>query len=291
MFEIVNYLLIALVYWSGTKILGRERTNIFLFGSLIWTLVLENLFVMTGSYDYLAYANYYCWNGKLITGYSGWAVMVFFVPLIVGLGWCTVALPAFIISDRLLPKGGMWTKATFAAIIMISMDMMLDPLSVVNEWWRWTTSAYYIRGVAVTNYIGWFTMLFFYAAIYERTVIEKGSFGWLRRLESFIFRRDTKDLASADMRTIGRIFYFRTTAFIPVYIIVTALMCIPVQLFLNNRYAPFNNVFPANYDQQYPASAKPAGAPLTAFPDDDVRKVKGPRCEIKADGPFKLVEE
>ena len=279
-FEIVLYLFFVMVLWAGRKILGREKTSLFLWGSLLWTLVVENVMVVIGTYDYFAYANYYCWADKFIPGFSGWAVMVFFVPLSISLGWFLFSLPAIIISERLLPKSNIWVKAAVAAIMLVSLDMLMDPISVVNEWWRWTAPSLYIRGVCIGNYIGWFFMLFFYAGVYERTVIERGSFTWLRPLEKLIFRRNTSDLSAADIRTIGKLLYFRTVIYIPVMVIVTLLFVqIPTPGF--NRYAPFNNVFPAKSDQQFPTSSKPAGLVPVSLSDQDIRKVKGPRCEIK----------
>ncbi len=280
MFEIVLYLLFILVFWAGTKIIGREKTSLFLWGSLIWTLTVENAMVMIGAYDYFAYANYYCWAGTSIPGFSGWSCMVFLVPLSISIGWFIFGLSAFIISDRLLPRGNIWIKAVVASVMMVSLDMLMDPISVVNEWWRWTVAGFYFRGVSVGNYIGWFFMLFFFAGIYERSVIERGSFAWLRPIERLIFRRDTKDLADADSQTLKKIFYFRTVVFIPVMLFVTILASQPLKHIGFNRYAPFNSVFPTTYDQKYPESAKPAGLAPAVIPDGDPRKVKGPRCEI-----------
>ncbi len=278
MAEILFYGFFILVLWQGRKVLGRERTSLFLWGSLLWTLTVENLMVLNGAYDYFAYADYYCAGGSLIGGFSGWACMVLFVPLSISLGWFIFSLPAFIIADRLLPRSNIWLKATVAAVMLVSLDLLMDPISVVNEWWRWTVPGYYLRGVSIGNYIGWFFMLFFFAAIYERTVIERGSFAWLRPLEKIFFRRSTSDLKKESNQGVGRIFYFRTVAFIPVMVITTILVAtIPKQIGYN-RYAPFHNVFPKKYDQLFPASAKPAGLGAVVLADDDPRRVKGPRC-------------
>ena len=282
-FEIIGYSFFLFVLWAGRKILGKEKTSIFFWGSLIWTLAIENIAVVMGFYDYFAYANYYCWGGKLISGFSGWAAMVLFVPLSVGLGWFTLSLPAFIISDRLLHNRNIWIKASFAAIMLVSFDMLEDPLSVVNEWWRWTSPSYYYQGVTLANYTGWFLILFYYAGIYEHTVINRASFAWLRPLEKLIFRQPTGDLSGADMHRIGRIFYFRTVIFIPIMMLTSFVFAAPAEKLLGNRYAPFNNVFPSTFDQDYPTSRKPPGMDSVVITDNDVRKVKGPRCKISGD--------
>lgn len=280
MFEILFYGFFLLVLWEGRKILGWQKTSLFLWGSLLWTLTVENLMVVNGAYDYFAYVDYYSAGGQAIKGFNGWACTVLFVPLSVSLGWFIFSLPSFIIADRLLPKGNIWVKAALAAVMLVSLDLLMDPISVVNEWWRWTVPGFYLRGVSIGNYIGWFFMLFFFAAIYERTVVERSSFAWLRPLEKIIFRRDTKNMVNDDLRKVGKVFYFRTAVFIPIMVITTVLFAtIPKQIGYN-RYAPFNNVFPKNYDQKFPASAKPAGVGSVVLNNDDIRKVKGPRCAV-----------
>ena len=280
LFEIVLYLYFFLILWIGRKILGKEKTMLFFWGSIIWTMIVENIFVIRGAYDYFAYANYYCFGDKLIAGFNGWASTILFVPLSISLGWFTFGFPAFIMSDRLLPNGSIWVKAIIGSIIMVSLDMLMDPLSVVNEWWRWTVPGYYLKGVSTGNYVGWFFMLFFYAVVYERTVMEKGSFAWLRPLEKIVFRRDTENLSDADNGKLGRVLYFRAVLFVPIMVATVMLCSAPLKFIGFNRYAPFNSVFPSHWDEMYPASARPAGMPSVSIADSDMRKVNGPRCEI-----------
>ena len=287
--EIVFYLFFMLILWEGRKILGKEKTSLFLWGSLLWTLIVENVMVINGAYDYFAYADYYSAGGTLINGFSGWACMVLFVPLSISLGWFFLSLPAFIISDRLLPKSNLWLKATLAAVVLVSLDMLMDPISVVNEWWRWTVPGFYLRGVSIGNYIGWFFMLFYFAAIYERTVIERGSFAWLRPVEKLIFRRDTNNLLVDDLWKLRKVLYFRTIVFIPIMVITTLLFAAVPKQIGYNRYAPFNNVFPKKYDQQFPVSAKPVGLGPVIITNDDPRKVCGPRCAAEKSGTGKPI--
>jgi hypothetical protein len=280
MYDIIFMIFFLLVLWEGRKLLGREKTSLFLWGSLLWTFTVENLMVINGAYDYYAYANYYTVGGKLITGFSGWSCSVLFVPLSISVGWFLLSFPAFVISDRLLSNRNIWLKAAVAAVMLVSLDMLLDPISVVNEWWRWTVPGFYLRGVSIGNYIGWFFMLFYYAAIYERTVVEHGGFKWLRPLEKLIFRKNTLDMSGMDLWKVRRVLYFRTVVFIPIMLVTTLLFAaIPKEVGFN-RFAPFNNLFPKSYDQQFPASARPAGAPSVVLPDNDVRKVKGPRDKV-----------
>ena len=182
-FEGINFVFFFLIYWQSRKALGKERANIFLWGSIGWTGVIENIMVILGGYDYFGYANYYSFGGKVIEGYAGFAFWVFVVPLCICLGWFILSMPAFVTSVRLLgDKSNIWLKAAFAGVILVSLDMMIDPISVVNEWWRWTSPSFYLRGVPLSNYIGWFFLLFFFGALYERTVIQLKGIRWLSGL-------------------------------------------------------------------------------------------------------------
>lgn len=244
--EVVLYGFFLLMLREGRLVLGRERTSIFLWGSILWTAVIENAMVMLGGYDYFAYADYYRFGGRVIEGYAGWLSWVLFVPLAICLGWFLLSLPALLISIRILGEGtSIWIKAAFAGVMLVSFDMLLDPISVVNEWWRWTSPGFYLRGVTLGNYIGWFFLLFFFGAIYERTVFQKRGFRWLSGIEGRIFRTDTMDLSDLEAGRIGKIFYFRLVAFLPAFFIC----CIAVSsatLAVANNWGPFDSVFPNN---------------------------------------------
>ncbi|MEW6439782.1 MAG: carotenoid biosynthesis protein [bacterium] len=240
----ILYLFFFLVLREGRVVLGREKASLFLWGSILWTGVIENLMVILGGYDYFAYASHYRFGGQVIEGYAGWFAFLLFVPLCICLGWFLLSLPAFVIADRLLGQRNIWLKATFAAATLVSFDMLLDPISVVNEWWRWTSPGYYLRGVTVSNYIGWFFLLFFFGAVFERTVIQRRGFAWLARIERLIFRADTRNLSAAAPVSLGRIFYFRLAAFLPVFLVSCMAVSTVVTLLAANNWGPFDSVFP-----------------------------------------------
>lgn len=241
----ILFIFFLLILREGRLAIGKEKTSIFLWGSLLWTGIIENLMVILGSYDYFAYANYYSFGGKLINGYAGWVSWVLFVPLCICLGWFLLSFPAMIISIRLLgKKPGIWVKAAFAAFSLVSFDMLLDPISVVNEWWRWTSPGYYFRGVTVGNYIGWFFLLFFFGALFERTVLQLKGFRGLSKIEALVFKINTLDLSETPLRTIANIFYFRLVVFLPVFYLACMIVAGVVATRFGNNFGPFDSVFP-----------------------------------------------
>ncbi len=249
--EVVLYGFFLLMLREGRLVLGRERTSIFLWGSILWTGIIENAMVILGGYDYFAYADYYSFGGKLIDGYAGWVAWILVVPLAICIGWFLLSLPALIISLRILgDRRSIWLKAAFAGLMLVSFDMLLDPISVVNEWWRWTSPSYYLRGVTLGNYIGWFFLLFFFGAVFERTVLQKGGFRWLSGIERWVFRTDTMDLSGMETRRIGKIFYFRLMAFLPIFFICCMVVATAVLLAFGNNWGPFDSVFPNDFIQR-----------------------------------------
>ena len=234
-----------LVLRDARIVYGRERANIFLWGSILWTGIIENLAVMLAAYDYFAYANYYSVGGQLIKGYGGWVAWIVCVPLTICLGWFFLSFPALMASIRLLgEKRNIWLKAACAGLILVSYDVFFDPLAVVNEWWRWTTPALYIHGVPLSNWIGWFFILFFFGAVYERTVLQLKGFRWLSRIERLVFRTDTSDLSSMDTWRVGRVFYFRLVAFFPAFFMSCMTVTTIIGLNFTNNWGPFTSVFP-----------------------------------------------
>jgi Carotenoid biosynthesis protein len=243
--EAILYAFFWLMLREGRLVLGHQRTSIFLWGSLLWTGTIENAMVILGGYDYFAYVDYYRFAGKVIEGYAGWVAWVLVVPLAICLGWFLLSLPALLISIRMLgERRSIWVKAAFAGLMLVSFDMLLDPISVVNEWWRWTSPGFYLRGVTFGNYIGWFFLLFFFGAVFERTVMQRKGFVWLSGIERWIFREDTMDLSGMQIQRVGKVFYFRLIAFFPVFFLCCMLVATVVLVAFGNNWGPFDSVFP-----------------------------------------------
>lgn len=252
MFELTVALLFVLMLRDALIVMGREKALIFLWGSILWTGTIENLSVMSGGYDYFTYVNYYSIGDHLLEGYSGYTSWLFFVPLIICLGWFLLSVPALIISIHALgEKSNIWLKAGLAALVLVSFDVMLDPIAVVNEWWRWTMPGLHFQGVPIGNWLGWFFLLFFFGAVYERTVIQLGGFSWLKSIEQTLFGIDTRDLSGLDISKVGHIFYFRLAAYLPVFVIVLGLLTAVTTALWNNNNGPYNSVFPPGPAHNY----------------------------------------
>ena len=69
--DVVLWGFFLLMLREGRLVLGKERTSIFLWGSILWTAIIENAMVILGGYDYFAYAGHYTFGGRTIDGYGG----------------------------------------------------------------------------------------------------------------------------------------------------------------------------------------------------------------------------
>ena len=61
--DVILWVFFLLMLREARIVLGRERTSIFLWGSILWTGIIENAMVILGGYDYFAYADYYRFGG------------------------------------------------------------------------------------------------------------------------------------------------------------------------------------------------------------------------------------
>jgi len=99
--------------------------------------------------------------------YSGaWALAPLGVPLAVALAWAAVISSAMALAARSgLRSAG--ARAAAAALIAISLDLMVEPVAVRAGLWRWTPPGPWL-GVPVGNFVGWAVIVGGYAAGAER---------------------------------------------------------------------------------------------------------------------------
>ena len=71
------------------------------------------------------------------------------VSIVIGLLWGVLALGAASIVDQMsvFNKG----KVIFAALIMLGVDLIMEPVAIANQFWSWEGG-----GVPLYNYVCWF---------------------------------------------------------------------------------------------------------------------------------------
>ncbi|MCP4380348.1 MAG: carotenoid biosynthesis protein, partial [Hyphomicrobiales bacterium] len=85
------------------------------------------------------------------------------VPLFIPLSWYALAsVPVVLmrgmrLTSSLLRSSRVFLKSAVCAVFLVGADLLLDPLAVSVDAWRWVPEGPYF-GVPVANYFGWFTV-------------------------------------------------------------------------------------------------------------------------------------
>jgi uncharacterized membrane protein len=87
---------------------------------------------------------------------------VFGVPLEIALGWLTLGLMCYSLAS--LGWRSRWHVNPVAALLMVSWDILYDPVFTGLGMWIWREGSYF--GVPFTNFVGWFlASLFFFMIV------------------------------------------------------------------------------------------------------------------------------
>ena len=97
---------------------------------------------------------------------TAWAAAPLGVPLAVAVVWAAVIASAMALAARLCgPKA--WTRAAVAALIAMSLDLLMEPVAVRVGLWRWTPAGPWM-GVPIGNFVGWAVIVAGYTLGAER---------------------------------------------------------------------------------------------------------------------------
>jgi uncharacterized membrane protein len=80
---------------------------------------------------------------------------LFNTPLIIGLNWVILSYCTVVIVRNTLKIQPKWLAAFIAAVLMVLLDFVIEPVAISTDMWTWQMSS-----VPVTNYIAWFLIAF-----------------------------------------------------------------------------------------------------------------------------------
>ncbi len=95
-------------------------------------------------------------TGKIFGVYqygNALGVKLFKTPLLIGLNWLMLIYCAFVVSDKILSYK--YIKAIIGASILLAYDIILEPIAIELDMWRWETAH-----VPLQNYAIWFLFSF-----------------------------------------------------------------------------------------------------------------------------------
>ncbi|WP_167852180.1 carotenoid biosynthesis protein [Hymenobacter elongatus] len=144
---------------TAVLLFAFQRDRSFAFLSFCLTVVVVGFFVEVVGIR----------TGKIFGQYSYGATLGFAwlgVPLIIGLNWLMLTYMTGILA-RYLPLPG-FVRAVAAALLMVGMDICLEPVAVRYDFWTW---AYDL--IPLQNFKGWFAVALILQVYFNRTDFEK----------------------------------------------------------------------------------------------------------------------
>ena len=84
---------------------------------------------------------------------------LFDVPLTIGCNWLLLNYSANVVADKI--ASSKFLKATFAALLMTSLDVLIEPVAMQLDFWDWANHI-----VPLQNYVAWFVVSFSLSATF-----------------------------------------------------------------------------------------------------------------------------
>ncbi len=132
---------LALVLWHHS----RWNTGTMITLLLCWLIgfSIEHLGVSTGQ----IFGEY---TYGPILGYQLWKT-----PLMIGVNWMLLIYCTSVSTNYFLPKSGWFLKSIIAASLMVSLDVLIEPVAIHYNFWQWATPE-----VPWKNYFAWWVISF-----------------------------------------------------------------------------------------------------------------------------------
>ncbi len=92
-------------------------------------------------------------TGLLFGDYAYGAVLgpkVWGTPLMIGVNWVMLGYCAGVCSNALLGERSFWLRGTLAALLMVGLDVLIEPVAMAYGFWSWEGDT-----VPLRNYLGW----------------------------------------------------------------------------------------------------------------------------------------
>ncbi|GAA4391270.1 carotenoid biosynthesis protein [Hymenobacter koreensis] len=94
-------------------------------------------------------------------------IRVFDTPLIIGLNWLLMTYLAGGLAQR-LPLPGL-VRAILAAVLMVGMDVCIEPVAVHYGWWKWAFDV-----IPLQNFKAWLAVSFIFQLYYNSSHVAAG---------------------------------------------------------------------------------------------------------------------
>lgn len=83
-------------------------------------------------------------------------------PLMIGVNWILLSYCAGVSTNHLFPNGKFLLKAGLAALALVALDVLIEPVAMAYDFWNWEDDR-----VPLRNYIGWFVVAFLLQLLFQ----------------------------------------------------------------------------------------------------------------------------
>ena len=101
------------------------------------------------------------WGAEYIGVHGGWLFgryvygdvlgpKLFAIPLIIGVNWVLVVYAVCATVSTLLPLRSRWWKTLLATVLLVALDVLIEPVAVALDFWTWADGT-----PPLQNYLGW----------------------------------------------------------------------------------------------------------------------------------------
>ncbi len=170
--DLVPVLLAGLCFVHAWRRLGPYPAVMFLAGSFFFTGLEENVWIFIGRYIHLlAAAAPELGSGAGTYYFTRGGLWWFEIPVYICLGWFFIAYSCVHVSNLLLRGRGIAARAALGGFLAMNFDLWLDPVQVHPAWrsWVWLTNEpVRVLSIPLTNFAGWFMLVFLFAVVFDR---------------------------------------------------------------------------------------------------------------------------
>jgi hypothetical protein len=191
--EIGNYVLGLIAFLLGRRIYGARETGLFFLGVVILAGITEHITVFLGHYNYLWHLGrdlaYFSNYNESLGGNWAWIGVLpgYFFP-----GWFTLCIGSYTIATVLIPDKHVFSRAALTAGQVIMFGLVVENLGFISHWYEYTSKGMTLTfwdGVWGGVYVYYFCWIGSLVLVFEKTVINKSDIGFLRGMESRLFKK------------------------------------------------------------------------------------------------------
>ena len=146
---------------------GAFLASAFLVGSFVFTGLEETMWILLGRFG--PNGTYYFTRGFF------WFLET---PVNACIGWFLLAYATMWVAELVFPRAGVTAQAAVAGFIALDLDLWLDPIQThpaLRSWvWADQPGGLWVLSIPITNFIGWFLLIFLFALVFDRLP------GWVR---------------------------------------------------------------------------------------------------------------